>query len=236
MEGVSLTIIVKAPWYKTILFRVALILVILFLIWFVIYSRVRRIRRKHGMEKKVLKIEGDAPIRDHPDLWQAFAERKLALIRDINTGHKMFRELATEITMFVCYEALKNVKTKEVVVETPVDVDHCLFDQVGGGTLDGRVHRSTLGKLAHVVVFADDIRQRPDAPQQGAGAPGFPRLGNGLIHKTFNTRVARKIMINICFGHFLTYFKLPGKAKSAHAVNNAEIDSLGLTPEFVGDK
>lgn len=57
MEGVSLTIIVKAPWYKTILFRIALILLIVFLIWLVIYSRVRHIRRKHDMEKKVLKIE-----------------------------------------------------------------------------------------------------------------------------------------------------------------------------------
>ncbi len=56
-EGVSLTIIVKAPWYQTILFRIFLILMIIFLIWFVIYSRVKRIRRKHNMEKKVLKIE-----------------------------------------------------------------------------------------------------------------------------------------------------------------------------------
>lgn len=57
MEGVSLTIIVEAPWYKTILFRIVLILLIFFLIWFVVYSRVKRIRRKHEMEKKVLKIE-----------------------------------------------------------------------------------------------------------------------------------------------------------------------------------
>ena len=30
-------------------------------------------------------------------------QHKLALIRDVGSGHKIFRELATEITMFVCY-------------------------------------------------------------------------------------------------------------------------------------
>ena len=52
-------------------------------------------------------------------------QHKLALIRDVGTGHKMFRELATEITMFVCYEALKNIKVKEVDVETPLAVAKC---------------------------------------------------------------------------------------------------------------
>ena len=52
-------------------------------------------------------------------------QHKLALIRDVGTGHKIFRELATEITMFVCYEALKNIKVKEVDVETPLAVAKC---------------------------------------------------------------------------------------------------------------
>lgn len=56
-KGVSLTKMVNAPWYQTWWFRSLLVIFITFLIWFVIYSRVRRIRRKHTMEKKVLKIE-----------------------------------------------------------------------------------------------------------------------------------------------------------------------------------
>ena len=39
-------------------------------------------------------------------------QHKLGIIRDTETGHKRFRELATEITKFVCYEALKNILTK----------------------------------------------------------------------------------------------------------------------------
>ena len=56
-----------------------------------------------------------AELIDHPCV-----QHKLGIIRDVDTGHKRFRELATEITKFVCYEALKNVKTKEVRVQTPV--------------------------------------------------------------------------------------------------------------------
>jgi len=52
-------------------------------------------------------------------------QHKLALIRDLETGHKKFRELATEITMFICYEALKNVRVKEVEVQTPVAAAKC---------------------------------------------------------------------------------------------------------------
>ena len=52
-------------------------------------------------------------------------QHKLALIRDLETGHKKFRELATEITMFICYEALKNVSVKEVEVQTPVAAAKC---------------------------------------------------------------------------------------------------------------
>lgn len=57
---------------------------------------------------------------DHPCV-----QHKLALIRDKDTGHKKFRELTNEITMFVCYEALKRVEVEEVRVETPVATATC---------------------------------------------------------------------------------------------------------------
>ena len=79
---------------------------------------------------------------EHP-----FVQHKLALIRDVDTGHKRFRELAKEITQFVCYEALKNIQTKEVVVETPmapatchmIDTDLVVVPilRAGVGMLDG---------------------------------------------------------------------------------------------------
>jgi uracil phosphoribosyltransferase len=52
-------------------------------------------------------------------------QHTLALIRDRETGHQQFRELVTEITMFVCYEALRDVRVREVDVETPLTTTTC---------------------------------------------------------------------------------------------------------------
>ena len=57
---------------------------------------------------------------DHPCV-----QHKLAIIRDVETGHKRFRELAKEITKFVCYEALKNLPVKKVNVQTPIARASC---------------------------------------------------------------------------------------------------------------
>ena len=56
----------------------------------------------------------------HEEVRHPCVQHKLALIRDKDTGYKKFRELATEITMFLCYEALKEIEVKEVTVKTPL--------------------------------------------------------------------------------------------------------------------
>ena len=61
----------------------------------------------------------------HEEIKHPCVQHKLALIRDQETGHKKFRELATEITMFLCYEALKKVQVRKVSVQTPVAVAEC---------------------------------------------------------------------------------------------------------------
>lgn len=45
---------------------------------------------------------------------------RVTLLRDINTKPKQFRELVNEITEFLAFEALKNLKTVDVPVTTPV--------------------------------------------------------------------------------------------------------------------
>ena len=45
---------------------------------------------------------------------------RVTLMRDINTKPKQFRELVNEITEFLAFEALKNLKTVDVPVTTPV--------------------------------------------------------------------------------------------------------------------
>ena len=47
-------------------------------------------------------------------------EHKVGIMRDKKTGTKEFRELASEIAMFLCYEATRDAKTYEVEIETPI--------------------------------------------------------------------------------------------------------------------
>ena len=47
-------------------------------------------------------------------------EHKIGIMRDKKTGTKEFRELASEVAMFLCYEALRDAKTYDVEIETPL--------------------------------------------------------------------------------------------------------------------
>lgn len=47
-------------------------------------------------------------------------EHKIGILRDKRTGTKEFRELASELAMFLCYEAMRDAVTDEKEVETPM--------------------------------------------------------------------------------------------------------------------
>lgn len=47
-------------------------------------------------------------------------EHKVGILRNKKTGTKEFRELASEIAMFLCYEAMKDAETDEIEIETPI--------------------------------------------------------------------------------------------------------------------
>ena len=56
----------------------------------------------------------------HTVLNHPLVAHRVTLMRDRATPHKLFRELVDEITTFLAYEALRDVKTRPVDVETPV--------------------------------------------------------------------------------------------------------------------
>ena len=105
---------------------------------------------------------------DHPCV-----QHKLALIRNVETGHKKFRELATEITEFVCYEALKNVNTREVDVQTPLEVATCrMIDddivvvpvlRAGVGMLEGILGLVPTARVGFVGLYRDEETKQPVA-------------------------------------------------------------------------
>ena len=47
-------------------------------------------------------------------------EHKVGILRDKRTGTKEFRELASELAMFLCYEAMRDAVTDEKEIETPM--------------------------------------------------------------------------------------------------------------------
>lgn len=103
---------------------------------------------------------------DHPCV-----QHKLALIRDVATGHKKFRELATEITEFLCYEALQNINTREVDVETPLEVAKCqMIDhdivvvpvlRAGVGMLEGILELVPTARVGFLGLYRDEETKRP---------------------------------------------------------------------------
>lgn len=107
-----------------------------------------------------------AELIDHPCV-----QHKLAIIRDVDTGHKRFRELATEITKFICYEALKNIRTKQVTVQTPVaeaicqkiDTDLVVVPilRAGVGMLEGILELVPTARVGFIGLYRDEETKLP---------------------------------------------------------------------------
>lgn len=47
-------------------------------------------------------------------------DHRMAYMRDVSTQPKLFRELVSEVTSFLAYEALRNVSTADVEIQTPL--------------------------------------------------------------------------------------------------------------------
>ena len=112
----------------------------------------------------------------HQEVTHPCIQHKLALIRDTATDHKMFRELATEITMFVCYEALKNVRVREVDIRTPLATAKCrMIDEhvvvvpilrAGVGMLDGILSLIPSARVGFIGLERDEETAKASAYYQ----------------------------------------------------------------------
>ncbi|MEM7501567.1 MAG: uracil phosphoribosyltransferase [Pseudomonadota bacterium] len=107
----------------------------------------------------------------HEEIRHPCVQHKLSLIRNQETGHKKFRELATEITMFVCYEALKEVRTETVTVQTPVAEASCWtiaedivvipILRAGVGMLEGILELVPTARVGFLGMYRDEETARP---------------------------------------------------------------------------
>ncbi len=109
----------------------------------------------------------------HEEVKHPCVQHKLALIRDEETGHKKFRELATEITMFLCYEALKKVRVRKVEVQTPVEKAECYkidddlvvvpILRAGVGMLEGILGLIPTARVGFLGMYRDEETKMPVA-------------------------------------------------------------------------
>jgi ligand-binding sensor domain-containing protein len=56
-KGIKLTLLIKAPWWETWYFKSFVLLFFALSIWWIIYWRTRRLKRRHEMEKRLLDFE-----------------------------------------------------------------------------------------------------------------------------------------------------------------------------------
>ena len=98
---------------------------------------------------------------DHP-----LVQHKISLLRDKNTGTKEFRELVSEIAMFIGYEATRDLPFKEIELETPIAVAKTKVIsgkklavvpilRAGLGMVDGVTSLVPAAKIGHIGIFRD---------------------------------------------------------------------------------
>lgn len=101
-------------------------------------------------------------ILDHP-----LVQHKISLLRNKNTGTKEFKELVGEIATLLCYEATRDLPTKEVEVETPMGVAKCNvlagrklalvpILRAGLGMVDGMLTLLPAAKVGHIGMYRNE--------------------------------------------------------------------------------
>lgn len=56
-KGIKIFIYINSPWYKTMFFYISLIIIIAISIWITMVWRIKKIRKKHEVERKILAIQ-----------------------------------------------------------------------------------------------------------------------------------------------------------------------------------
>jgi len=98
---------------------------------------------------------------DHP-----LIAHKVTHLCDIHTGSKEFSEIVKELSMLMGYEALKDLRLKEITVEAPLatfpspvlDEDFTIVPilRAGLGMVDGLRALSPTAKVGHIGLYRDE--------------------------------------------------------------------------------
>ena len=104
---------------------------------------------------------------DHP-----LIKHKISMLRDKNTGTNEFRALVSEIAMLMGFEALRDLPTKEIEVETPIE--KCMTPVIAGkklaivpilraglGMVNGILALVPSAKVGHIGLYRDPQTHEP---------------------------------------------------------------------------
>ena len=105
---------------------------------------------------------GKTVIVSHP-----LIQHKVSLLRDSATGTKEFKELVGEIATLLCYEATRNLQTKEIDIQTPVAVAKSKILsgkklaivpilRAGLGMVDGMLALIPAAKVGHIGMYRNE--------------------------------------------------------------------------------
>ncbi|MBQ3264177.1 MAG: uracil phosphoribosyltransferase [Ruminococcus sp.] len=104
---------------------------------------------------------------DHP-----LIQHKLSILRDENTGTKEFRELISEISMLMCYEATRDLPLEDVEIKTPMapmvakriagrKLAFVPILRAGCGMLDAMLTLVPSAKVGHIGLYRDEETHKP---------------------------------------------------------------------------
>lgn len=110
---------------------------------------------------------GKVYVFDHP-----LIQHKTALIRQIGTPTKEFRELVKEIAMLMVYEAMRDLPLTEVEIETPIcgtkvnvlqgeDIAIVPILRAGLGMVEGILQLVPNAKVGHIGLYRDPETHMP---------------------------------------------------------------------------
>lgn len=103
----------------------------------------------------------DLHLVDHP-----LVQHKMALLRRKDTSTRSFRSLANEVSTLLAYEALRDIPTHDVTIETPMEVaTGTMIDgkklvfvsilRAGSGILDGMLNVVPSARVGHIGLYRD---------------------------------------------------------------------------------
>ena len=104
---------------------------------------------------------------DHP-----LIQHKLSILRDENTPTKEFRELISEISMLMCYEATRDLPLEDVQIKTPMapmtakkiagrKLAFIPILRAGMGMLDAMLTMVPSAKVGHIGLYRDEETHKP---------------------------------------------------------------------------